>query len=111
MGLLYLRFGPSSLHQRDPRSALFEGYDSGAADRTRNGSSSPSRPGYGGPYGYPGSRNESAGLGLGSEKPVYRPATPNSRYVVLSGKALQRLGIGKDLRMNLQGSIQRCGIE
>lgn len=85
MGSLYLRFGPSSLHQRDPRSALFEGYDSSVGDRTRNGSSSPSRPGYGGPYGYTSAGNGLAGLGLGSEKPAYRPATPNSRYVGVIG--------------------------
>jgi hypothetical protein len=92
MGFLYLRFGPSSLHQRDPRSALFEGYDSGAGGRPRNGSSSPSRPGYGGPYGYPAAGNGSVGLGLGSERPAYRPATPNSRYVAMCGKGLQLLG-------------------
>jgi blocked early in transport 1 len=88
MGSLYPRFGPSSLHQRDPRSALFEGYDSGAGDRTRNASSSPSRLGYGGHYGYAGAGNGSVGLVLGSEKPAYRPATPNSRYVGIVAKDL-----------------------
>jgi len=70
------RFGASSLHQRDPRSALFEGYSGGAEDRVRNASSSPSRPGYGGGYGYSGAAN---GGGLGVASPTYRPATPNSR--------------------------------
>jgi hypothetical protein len=103
MGSLYLRFGPSSLHQRDPRSTLFEGYDNGAGDKTRNGSSSPSRPSYGSPYGYPGAGNGSAGLGLGSEKPTYRPATPNSRYVAISGKGLQCLGTGYGLTNEFAG--------
>lgn len=103
MGSLFLRFGPSSLHQRDPRSALFEGYDSGAGDRTRNGSSSPSRLGYGGPYGYPGSGNGSAGLVLGSEKPAYRPATPNSRYVAMSSTGPQFWGTGHRLTGQLRG--------
>ncbi|KAK6583746.1 hypothetical protein PZA11_003476 [Diplocarpon coronariae] len=49
------RFGPSSLHQRDPRSALFEGYNGGPAaapNSARNESASPNRyaGGYGGQY-------------------------------------------------------------
>jgi len=67
------RFGQSNLHQRDPRSALFEGYD-GGGDRARNGSASPSRPGGG--YGYSAGGN-TGNLGVG--QPSYRPATPNSR--------------------------------
>ncbi|KAH7413144.1 hypothetical protein BKA64DRAFT_346325 [Cadophora sp. MPI-SDFR-AT-0126] len=74
------RFGPSSLHQRDPRSALFEGYNGGGANtngNTRsNGSASPNRYAGGG-YGYTGG-NGSAGS-LGVEQPGYRPATPNKR--------------------------------
>ncbi|CAG8959931.1 hypothetical protein HYFRA_00012647 [Hymenoscyphus fraxineus] len=64
------RFGGS----RDPRSALFEGYNAGGAQKTaRNGSPSP-----GGGYGYPSSNgNGSGGLGVGGQS--YRPATPNSR--------------------------------
>jgi hypothetical protein len=84
----YSRFGGSSLHQRDPRSALFENYNGGANDKTRAGSSSPNRQGgYGGGYGYSGGPNGSAGFGggLGAERPGYRPATPNSRYVVIKG--------------------------
>lgn len=78
------RFGPSALHQRDPRSALFEGYDGGGGDRARNASSSPSRQGYSaGSYAYNGIGNVSAGLGLAAERPGYRPATPNSRYILL----------------------------
>lgn len=75
------RFGASSLHQRDPRSALFENYNGGASDR-KAGSASPSRPSsYAGGYGYSGASNGSAGLGggLGAGAPGYRPATPNSR--------------------------------
>jgi hypothetical protein len=75
------RFGPSSLHQRDPRSALFEGYDGGATDRTRKDSSSPARPSYGVGYAYPGVVNGPGNAGLGVERPSYRPATPNSRHV------------------------------
>ncbi|KFY79842.1 hypothetical protein V499_01207 [Pseudogymnoascus sp. VKM F-103] len=67
------RFGPSSLHQRDPRSALFEGYDGGGAGRVKNGNASPRNDGG---YGYSGS----GGAGtLGGERQSYRPATPNSR--------------------------------
>jgi blocked-early-in-transport protein 1 len=79
------RFGGSSLHQRDPRSALFENYTGGGNDRTRNASSTPSRPGaHGGSYRYSGAANGSAelGAGLGGDRLGYRPATPNSRYVV-----------------------------
>ncbi|KAI0433286.1 hypothetical protein F5Y09DRAFT_299637 [Xylaria sp. FL1042] len=72
------RFGHSSLHQRDSRSTLFEGY-SGAADSTRRqvSSASPS-PALGSGYGY----NGGGGGGsqhLGVESRGYRPATPNSR--------------------------------
>jgi len=76
------RFGSSSLHQRDPRSALFENYNGGANDRTRPGSSSPSQnASYGGGYGFTGTPvNGSTGLGAGyGERPAYRPATPNSK--------------------------------
>jgi hypothetical protein len=91
------RFGSSSLHQRDPRSALFENYSGGASGGTRNSSASPSRPGgYGGGYGYSGAANDSASLGngLGTERPGYRPATPNSRYRINlnSGESGQRMG-------------------
>jgi blocked-early-in-transport protein 1 len=76
-----VRFGASSLHQRDPRSTLFEGYDNGVAERTRNGSASPGRSGYGVGYGYTSpavSGSGSASLGVGGSS--YRPATPNSRF-------------------------------
>ncbi|KAI1802723.1 hypothetical protein F4811DRAFT_554563 [Daldinia bambusicola] len=77
------RFGHSSLHQRDSRSALFEGYSGSgrnSADPTRR--ASPALGGYG--YGYPGgSSGASAGgnnthLGVDS-RGGYRAATPNSR--------------------------------
>jgi len=81
------RFGSSSLHQRDPRSALFENYNGGTSSTTRNQDShSPSRAGgYGGGYGYaaggPGANGStgSLGSGLGEGRPAFRPATPNSR--------------------------------
>jgi hypothetical protein len=66
------RYGASSLHQRDSRSALFEGYNGPGADR-RPVSASPSRVGgYG--YGYPG------GNGVTPPPGGFRSATPNSRY-------------------------------
>lgn len=111
MGLYYLicllriRFGPSSLHQRDPRNALFEGYDGGSYDRARNNSSSPSWPGYGVPYGYPRAGNGSAASSLGSEKPAYRPATPNSRYVTIFAKDIA-LTSAINLRIDFQGPVQ-----
>jgi hypothetical protein len=76
------RFGASSLHQRDPRNALFENYNGGAS-QPRTGTSSPNRPAtYGGGYGYSGAGNGSANLGPFTEAQLgYRPATPNSRYV------------------------------
>ncbi|KAH6717907.1 hypothetical protein DL95DRAFT_385233 [Leptodontidium sp. 2 PMI_412] len=79
------RFGPSSLHQRDPRSALFEGYNGGGSangngNARSNGSASPNRYAGGG-YGYSG--GNAGGMngagGLGVESPGYRPATPNKR--------------------------------
>ncbi|ROW17171.1 hypothetical protein VPNG_01124 [Cytospora leucostoma] len=80
----------STLHQRDSRSALFEGYTGSGADNRRGVTPSPSRlnpagGGYG--YGYPGaippngSGNgngscNSSGDALGAG---YRSATPNKR--------------------------------
>ncbi|KAI9734934.1 MAG: protein transport protein bet1 [Cirrosporium novae-zelandiae] len=55
------RFGPSALHQRDPRSSLFENY---SGDRTRPGNQSPGRQS---PYG------------LSTPVNGYRPATPNKK--------------------------------
>lgn len=70
------RFGSNNLHQRDPRSALFAGYDSGEASR-RPVSASPNR--YGG-YGYPGNGAATGGDGhLGVSSSQYRPATPNKK--------------------------------
>lgn len=69
------RFGPSSLHQRDSRSALFEGY---TGDNSRRPvSASPSR-GYG--YGgYPGAASPAGSGHLGVDNNGFRPATPNRR--------------------------------
>ncbi|CZT42177.1 related to ER-Golgi SNARE complex subunit BET1 protein [Rhynchosporium secalis] len=78
------RFGPSSLHQRDPRSALFEGYHpggagagaGGGANARSNGDGSVSPNRYaGGGYGYSGG----GGGGAGVDAQAYRPATPNKR--------------------------------
>lgn len=64
------RFGASTLHQRDPRSALFENYSGG------NLASREVTPPKGGGYGYQGGNT---GGGLGAPGSSYRPATPNSR--------------------------------
>ncbi|KAK7746919.1 protein transport protein bet1 [Cytospora paraplurivora] len=77
----------STLHQRDSRSALFEGYTGSGADNRRDITPSPSRlnPGGGYGYGYPGAIPSNANgngsynssgdaLGVG-----YRSATPNKR--------------------------------
>jgi blocked early in transport 1 len=67
------RFGASSLHQRDSRSALFEGY---TGDQTRRGPSASPGSGYGfGGYQSPGGSNTH----LGVENKGFRPATPNRR--------------------------------
>ncbi|KAI1364209.1 hypothetical protein F5Y08DRAFT_217825 [Xylaria arbuscula] len=73
------RFGHSTLHQRDSRSALFEGY-SGADSTRRQASGSPS-PALGG-YGYnsgAGARPSSGSQHLAVENRGFRPATPNTR--------------------------------
>ncbi|CAK7263274.1 protein transport protein bet1 [Sporothrix epigloea] len=80
------RFGGSNLHQRDPRSALFEGYvgpgaDANANANQRNMNASPNRfgtpgstaGGYG--YGYPGGNGNT----LTPQNGGYRSATPNRR--------------------------------
>ncbi|CAF9922969.1 MAG: protein transport protein bet1 [Alectoria fallacina] len=67
------RFGPSTLHQRDPRSALFDSY---TGDRNRTASASP------GGYGYAGSSGSGMGAGgggMGQVNGAFRSATPNSR--------------------------------
>ncbi|KAJ9141855.1 Protein transport protein bet1 [Pleurostoma richardsiae] len=78
------RFGASSLHQRDSRSALFENYTGSGSDGLRRATPSPSRlGGYG--YGYPsgggggGSNGTAAGGHLGVENKGFRPATPNRK--------------------------------
>lgn len=72
------RFGGSSLHQRDSRSALFEGYTGDSSSR-RPVSASPRPGGYG--YGGYGAPNGSTGLGISGSGPQggFRPATPNRR--------------------------------
>ncbi|KAL9949153.1 protein transport protein bet1 [Verticillium nonalfalfae] len=66
------RFGPSSLHQRDSRSALFEGYNDGSR---RPPSAGPSG-GYG--YGYAGGNSNGATSSPAFGAPGgFRSATPN----------------------------------
>jgi len=69
------RFGSSSLHQRDPRSALFGEYDGGASSRSKPSSSPRASPGYG--YGVPSSSSNDT-LGVG-DRGGFRPATPNRK--------------------------------
>ncbi|EFW98656.1 snare complex subunit [Grosmannia clavigera kw1407] len=70
-------FGSSSLHQRDPRSALFEGYTgSGSESTRRNGSASPGQYGGGYGYGYPGSNGNNL---TAPAHNAFRPATPNRK--------------------------------
>ncbi|KAI1760888.1 hypothetical protein GGR53DRAFT_525681 [Hypoxylon sp. FL1150] len=76
------RFGNSTLHQRDSRSALFEGYSGSGRNSADPAARRPSPlGGYG--YGYAGGNGAAAGSGaqhLGVEnRGSYRPATPNSR--------------------------------
>ncbi|KAI1447434.1 hypothetical protein F5Y02DRAFT_24343 [Annulohypoxylon stygium] len=73
------RFGHSTLHQRDSRSALFEGY-SGSGRNSADPARRPS-PSVGYGYGYPGGNsNGSANNHLGVDnRGAYRPATPNSK--------------------------------
>jgi hypothetical protein len=79
------RFGHSNLHQRDPRSALFEGYNPPDGSTGPNGrqqaSASPNR--YGS-YGYAangggGGAGTPGSLGPGTPSGGYRPATPNRK--------------------------------
>ncbi|KAJ4417317.1 protein transport protein bet1 [Gnomoniopsis sp. IMI 355080] len=63
----------SGLHQRDSRSALFEGYTGAGADNRR---ASPAG-GYG--YGYPGANGTASNGHLGVENRGFRPATPNRK--------------------------------
>lgn len=69
------RFGPSYLHQRDPRSALFAGYTGDQNRRSPGGTTPPS-----GGYGYPGTPNNgNLGVDGGSSRGGFRPATPNKK--------------------------------
>lgn len=65
------RFGASSLHQRDSRSALFAGY-TGDPTTTR-------RTATGGGYGYPSAYPSQPQQHPGHERPGFRPATPNRK--------------------------------
>ncbi|KAI1201928.1 hypothetical protein F5X97DRAFT_270360 [Nemania serpens] len=71
------RFSHSNLHQRDSRSALFEGYSGADSTRRQVSASASASPAPGG-YGYNGGGSSSS-QHLGVESRGYRPATPNSR--------------------------------
>jgi hypothetical protein len=89
------RFGSSNLHQRDPRSALFEGYTGSGASTNRNASASPSH-GYG--YGYPSATTSTTG--------GYRAATPNSRGQY-SGAVLDELESQNDAQVEgIMGKVK-----
>lgn len=75
----------SGLHQRDSRSALFEGYTGSGADNRRGVTPSPSRPGGGYGYGFPAGNGTAMNGNLGVENRGFRPATPNKRSVFLGG--------------------------
>ncbi|KAL5615278.1 hypothetical protein BROUX41_005329 [Berkeleyomyces rouxiae] len=66
------RFGASTLHQRDSRSSLFEGYNPPAANTPP-----PRGGGYG--YGYSPSATPMNGPGLVPSPAGFRAATPNKR--------------------------------
>lgn len=82
------RFGPSTLHQRDPRSALFDSYTGDRNSSNRAASASPAAGGY---TGYAGSTSSSgvgapgggSGMMMGQVNGGFRSATPNSRYVYM----------------------------
>lgn len=80
MRILSSRFGPSTLHQRDPRSALFDSY---TGDRNRAASASPGGYGYAGASGSGSGSGvgEGVGTGMGMVNGGFRSATPNERYV------------------------------
>jgi blocked-early-in-transport protein 1 len=90
----FSRFGSSNLHQRDPRSALFEGYTGGSGSDRPTASPSPSR-GYG--YGLPPASGGSH-LGVDSSSRGFRPATPNSRGQY-SGAVLDELESQNDAQV------------
>ncbi|KAB5585940.1 SNARE domain-containing protein [Coniochaeta sp. 2T2.1] len=107
------RFGSSNLHQRDPRSALFEGYTGaggGGSSGSRSGNASPSSRtgGYG--YGLPPHQPASSGsshLGVdGSSRAGFRPATPNSRGQY-SGAVLDELESQNDAQVEgIMGKVR-----
>ncbi|KAK4183102.1 blocked early in transport 1 [Podospora australis] len=78
------RFGPSNLHQRDSRNDLFKGY-TGTSSRPVSASPGPSSNNRG--YGYGGyqppqqtsSSSSHLGIGEGTSRGGFRPATPNKK--------------------------------
>ncbi|KYK61166.1 hypothetical protein DCS_02307 [Drechmeria coniospora] len=75
------RFGASSLHQRDSRSALFEGYTGDPTTMRRTMTASPSSG-----YGFPAARyspavtsNGGGHLTVDRQSASYRSATPNRK--------------------------------
>ncbi|PQE24704.1 hypothetical protein CJF32_00007024 [Rutstroemia sp. NJR-2017a WRK4] len=87
----------STLHQRDPRSALFENYNGGSPARAA--SASPARG-----YGYPGT---GVGAESGNAYGGFRAATPNIACVGWDGMRWGELG-GGDARIRMDGSELVC---
>ncbi|KAB5582625.1 hypothetical protein GE09DRAFT_1075739 [Coniochaeta sp. 2T2.1] len=102
------RFGSSNLHQRDPRSALFEGYTGGSSG-SRSGNASPSSRSGGYGYGVPPLQpaSGSSHLGVdGSNRAGFRPATPNSRGQY-SGAVLDELESQNDAQVEgIMGKVR-----
>ncbi|KXJ96991.1 hypothetical protein Micbo1qcDRAFT_155738 [Microdochium bolleyi] len=73
------RFGSSNLHQRDSRSALFEGYTGGGSSNDASRRQFTPSPSVGGGYGYGGGAGPSSSSHLGAPVGQYRSATPNRR--------------------------------
>jgi len=102
------RFGASNLHQRDSRSALFEGYTGSGSEPRR---ASPGRPGVNGQgygYGYPpaATANHMGGGGLAPNGGGYRPATPNKRGQY-SGAVLDELESQNDSQVEgIMGKVK-----
>jgi hypothetical protein len=73
------RFGASSLHQRDSRSALFAGYTGDQSQRGRPSPSPSPSAGVGGGYGYNSYSPSNGNSYGGTPSSAYRTATPNKK--------------------------------
>lgn len=103
------RFSHSTLHQRDSRSALFEGYSGADSTRRQVSASASASPAPGG-YGY-NAGGSSGSQHLGVESRGYRPATPNSRYVLAATSRGRRENRGPRMSRNKkQGKGAEVGV-